>query len=132
LNRSSLFGALAVAVLLLALAAGNPFLPEAPRAPVPPALVVPAVTSERVTPVHAVPLATRAASPAGATLPDPDRVGDCPRKGIAVLRRGIDPADGRPTWWHVDGTITKRGVQRLRDGDVTAEVPIILTMTPQK
>lgn len=68
-------------------------------------------------------------------LPDPDRVGECPREPLEskVVRRGIDPADRWPTWWHVDGSLTKRVQQRLRDpktGEVIGEEPRVVVLRP--
>jgi hypothetical protein len=69
--------------------------------------------------------------PQGA-LPDPDGVGPCPAAyaHLPVARRGLDP-EGRPTWWHTDGSITTRIEQRLRRGGRTFSVPAILRMMPQ-
>ncbi len=156
MNRSSMFGALAVGILLLALAVGNPFLPLPRRAaPGPHATqpdgptAMPASLSTQA--IGSVPLRmTAAPAPAAASrdtgaadsddssefatdLPDPDRIGPCPRAGIAVVRRGIDPLDGRPTWWHADGSMTKRVQQVVRNADdeVLGEMPGYVTLRPR-
>ncbi len=55
---------------------------------------------------------------------DPDEVGPCPQADLpAVLRRGRD-VDGQDTWWHADGSITKRGTRAVA-GEV---VPFVTRM----
>jgi hypothetical protein len=56
--------------------------------------------------------------PALDDIADPDRVGPCPQAGLpAVIRRGRD-SDGRDTWWHVDGSLTKRGWREVAGAPV--------------
>lgn len=60
---------------------------------------------------------------------DPDHVGPCPQVDLpAVLRRGRD-ADGQDTWWHADGSITKRGTRTIAG----QAVPFVMRMpaTPE-
>jgi hypothetical protein len=72
------------------------------------------------------------AMPVEAALPDPDGVGPCPAAyaHLPVARRGLDP-EGRPTWWHADGSITTRIQQRLRKDGEFFTVPAILRMMPK-
>ena len=82
------------------------------------------------------PAALRLSSPrtASSELPDPDRVGECPREGVfpRVIRRGID-VDRWPTWWHLDGSLTKRVVQNLSDeSGVVVRAPAVMVLKPGK
>lgn len=87
-----------------------------------------------VTPVLAPASASMAVEREGAAvvdpddLADPDEIGPCPEPGLPpVLRRGRD-ADGLETWWHTDGSLTKRSTQRV-DGEV---VPVTVRVLPQR
>lgn len=111
-------------VLAIAVVMGNPFLPcaqqqakELPASGMGPAPVV-------ATPAMAP--SPGAVVPASLAVPndvlDPDQVGPCPEAGLpAVARQGID-VDGAPTWWHADGSVTKR-VSQVRDG---IAVPVVV------
>ena len=118
---------LAIGVLVGALCLGNPWRGGPPA---------------DVAPFPAQPAATRVDSepPRGAVVHGPgmgpghhgaapeEDVGACPERyaDLPVLRAGRDQ-DGWPTWWHADGTITKRAVQRVRAVDGTIlEMPVVL------
>ena len=86
-------------------------------------LVLPAVAPVEPAPAPArsEPLAMTAISAPAAEIPDPDNLGTCPQWGGStsispVVRRAID-ADGWPTWWHADGSLTKRVLQGVRDAE---------------
>lgn len=71
---------------------------------------------------------------ADAGLPDPDGIGPLPKAAgtvsSPVVRRGRD-ADGWPTWWHADGSLTKQVEQTLREPDGTPHrVPSVVRMRP--
>jgi hypothetical protein len=44
-----------------------------------------------------------------------------------VVRRGID-TDGWPTWWHADGTLTKRTIIPVTRDGVTMDLEDVLTL----
>jgi hypothetical protein len=114
---------LAVALLLVALQVGNPFraAESAGGTPVAPAA---APLATRVLPVQPVALGMRAPAP---TPPiDRDGIGPCPEAGLPpVVGQGRDQ-DGLDTWWHADGSITKRTVSEI--GGVA--VPAIVRLKP--
>lgn len=135
----------AVGLLVAALAVGNPFrcaAPPVPKCPSPqgalpvlPVLPVRAPVSPVVlTDVHSDIHSDTGTKPREqveasdqAHLPDPDGVGPCPEVGLPrVLRRGRD-ADGWATWWHADGTMTKRGVRTVA-GEA---VPFVMRLKPE-
>lgn len=79
-------------------------------------------------------LASRAAQGGEPTLPDPDGVGPLPALAAKVespvIRRGRD-GDGFATWWHADGSLTKRVEQTLRDAEGRAhKVPSVIRVAP--
>lgn len=134
MRGSTLIFLTAIGFLGAALLCGNPFLPCPDVAPKP-ASVGPsdaaaheqqapparpdaetlraeeATGAKGVLPVAA--LAVRLDPHEPGEVPDPDGVGPCP-EAKAFVRRGID-GDGLATWWHADGSMTKRAVQVLRD-----------------
>lgn len=132
MRGSTLIFLTAIGILGAALLCGNPFLPcpDPDTEPAPPSEAAaegrqspparPAVEtlqaeeaagSKGVLPVAALALRPDAHGPG--EVPDPDGVGPCP-EAKAFVRRGID-GDGLATWWHADGSMTKRAVQVLRD-----------------
>ena len=71
----------------------------------------------------------------GAAVADPDRIGPCPGLGTRaphaspVVRRAVDH-DGWPTWWHEDGSLTKRVIQEVREQDGTLRrIPEVMRLT---
>ena len=75
---------------------------------------------------------------ASAPVPDPskvaddrDDVGPCPPPyaSIPVVRSGRD-AQGRPTWWHEDGSCTMRVVQVAHQDGETYEIPAVVHLRP--
>jgi hypothetical protein len=117
-------GLLAIGVLLGALLLGNPFRRTAEAAPGGAAAgadVQP--PSVETTPISHTSAALRLPSvvqpdekTAEQTREDEASVGPCPRQPLTspVTRSGIDQ-DGWPTWWHEDGSVTKRVRQTERD-----------------
>jgi hypothetical protein len=127
MNRPSLLLCLAGGVIAAALVFGGP----APRGTAPAAtgtgpLVAEPAPGPTAAPARGVAGTGPGSRPSPAPgsearveLADPDRVGECPPwNGEAAtsptVRRGID-GDGFPTWWHADGSLTKRVVQTGRD-----------------
>ena len=111
-------GMLAIGALVLALQ-GNPF-----RGPVPAPTPVPVTLG----PEAGVAAPARSAPPAPATSApaiDPDRIGPCPESGLPVVRQGRD-LDGLDTWWHADGSITKRTVTEIEG----VPMPAIVRLRP--
>lgn len=145
MNRSLACLTLTALLLIAALAVGNPFLRSRHAAPAaalglgdghalpvtPTGLAAPAFESARV------PAVTGSGEPAA--LADPDGVGPCPPSSSAiaspVVRRGLDPMDGLPTWWHADGRVTKRQRgYRVRGADgreSTVPATIVLPARPR-
>jgi hypothetical protein len=94
-------------------------VPGAPR-------VVPAVLGAQPLASHATFVRNEAmgADP----VADPDGVGACPQNGLpSVTRRGLD-GDGCATWWHADGSITKRGVRQV-EGE---PMPFVMRLEPAR
>jgi hypothetical protein len=129
----------ALAVLTWGLVCGNPFRcvggagAAAPSDDArnesispPPLVVTPALAPASATAL--VPAVLGGAAVDADELPDPDEVGPCPEPGLPpVLRRGRD-GDGLETWWHSDGSLTKRSTQRV-DGEV---VPVTVRVLPAR
>jgi hypothetical protein len=117
-----------LALPLAALQVGNPFwakpaLEPPLRAAQPPPE---ASTVRGVQPVALGGPPPAAAAPRPNEVVDPDRIGSCPEAGLApVVRQGRD-LDGLDTWWHADGSITKRTVTEI--GGVA--VPAIVRLRP--
>lgn len=133
MNRPLLCMLLALAALAGGLALSPPATepgarPARPRI-TPPAELRSPLSIAPAPPVDAEPVL--ALEPVG-PLPDPDRVGPCPEAyaHLRVERRGLDE-EGRPTWWHADGSVTKRIVQRVRGDGREVDVPGILRLTPR-
>ena len=63
-------------------------------------------------------------------VPDPDHIGPCPKTHSRVVRRALSQ-DGRPTWWHADGSITQRVVQTMQAANgKMVEVPGLVLLRP--
>jgi len=136
MNHRPLCAAAAVALLVAALGMGNPFRTCCRTGDGRP-------DPARSGPLSPVPLVTPASFGGGAAgsaggaavllqgdleVEDEDGVGPCPEPGLArVVRRGRD-ADGWATWWHADGSITKRGVRQV-GGEL---LPFVMRLQPSQ
>jgi hypothetical protein len=141
MNHRPYCAATAGALLVLALTVGNPFRCRDASGPTAGASSVQSAPQliPLVVPLHQVQSVSFGddhvvAQPAGLEvigheLADPDVVGPCPQAGLPAVVRRARSADGWDTWWHVDGSITKRGV---RAGESLPRVLRVPAMKPQQ